>query len=393
MTESMVVAAATGGPAAGPGWDVPRRGLTEEHRHAVRSVLADLMREREVRLAVVSGSLVAGVGHAVSDVDLYVVSSGEPLPGHAYTTYGPAVHVSPVREEQVRRLADHAADFRVTSADRSQLSLGPAENKLLLRLLNGERLLATDPYARLLDRMDVDVVRRLVMLRHGAHAVELQEDVFGALRSGDPYTALTAAHRALLHSLEAGLAGVGDVYDHEKVVFRRLLAQPATVALVQPAWSLLESGIRPGAPADEVARVARDRLLLGSLLVGTAMLDGWDRPAGAVPSFAVGAGGPLRSPYFGLLRFADGIALSGPDTGFRVSERMARLWLALDGRPIAEAARAAFPDSDAEPSAVEAAARRLVEFGAVEMPPGDDREGGAAWTTSTSSRTVSSPPR
>src|SRR5205823_3620006 len=128
---------------------------------------------------------------------------------------------------------------------------------------------------------------------------ELAEDVQGTLASGDCYTALTASHRALQHALESGLAGAGEVYDHEKVLFRRLVRHPALAHLSEQAWNLLNCGIRPGDPAEAVHALARRRLLLGSHLIAAAVLDGWSQPMRSAPPFAPAADGPLRSPFFG----------------------------------------------------------------------------------------------
>lgn len=359
-------------------WQAPVRGLDEDGLAAAQEIVRRCQEREELGLAVVSGSLVMGLGHAISDLDLYVArADGEPLTSRGGRVGGYRVHVNPLTEQQVRHLAGYGDVFRVSSTDRSQLGLGPAENKLLLRLVNGRVLHADDRFRALLESIDRNVVRRVVILRHACHAVELQEDAYGSLLSGDPMTALTASHRALLHALEAGLAGVGEVYDHEKVVLRRLARHPGTGHLLPDVWVLLNGGISYGAPLARVADLCRRRMLLTSHLTGTAVLLGWDQPAPAVPPFVLQSTGPLRAPDFGLLRFTDGIALTGRDYGSRVTEAMARLWLAMAGQPLSDVIHSALlAGSNADLEALRAAAGRLAEIGALESV-NELQEGGA----------------
>jgi hypothetical protein len=357
-------------------WSTDERWLTGDQMRAAAATLDEVRSAHGIGLALVSGSLAVGLGHAISDIDLYVIpADGLPLRSRTYTDQGHPVQVNPLTAEELAGLVPFAEEFRVTSADRAQLSLGPARSKLMLRLVNGRLLEARPDLAELLGRLDRDVVRRLMILRHACFAVELAEDVQGTLASGDFYTALTASHRALLHALESGLAGAGDIYDHEKVLFRRLVRHPALGHLTGEAWNLLNCGIRPGDPAEAAHALARRRLLLVSHLIAAAVLDGWSRPLRLAPPFAPDVRGPLRSPFFGLLRFADGIALTGQDKGYRVSEPAARLWAALDGRPLAEAIDGAVPPGGDAPgpqatqpdrSAAEQAVRRFAGLGAVE---------------------------
>ena len=61
-------------------------------------------------------------------------------------------------------------------------------------LLRSPRFAVTSVEVSGLGRLDRDVVRRLMILRHACFAVELAENVQGTLASGDCYTALTASH-------------------------------------------------------------------------------------------------------------------------------------------------------------------------------------------------------
>jgi hypothetical protein len=129
------------------------------------------------------------------------------------------------------------------------------------------------------------------------------------------------------------MAACGDLYLGRKFLLRRLERIPAlasirpqiTAALDLPGTSSLTSLGDERLPA-----VLRHRSLLAGYLAATASL-GWDEPPTFEP-MAVGDAGPVRDPYFTLLRFHDGIGLAGPDRSYRVSADAARLWLSLDGR-------------------------------------------------------------
>jgi len=343
---------------------------TEEVLATAREAAARCEAEAPLGLAVVSGSLAMGLGHALSDLDLYIArADGSTAPGRTFSIGSRTVQVTPLDTAKLRQLVDHAAGFRVDSKDRSQLSLSMSDGKLLLRLANGTLLGANPAHRALFDALDRETVRKLAILRHACFAVELQEDVHGAITSGDLVTAMASSHRALLHALESGLGGVGEVYDHEKVALRRLGRHPGTAHLLDSAWALLNCGLPLDAPPEELADVARRRALLTSHLIGYAVLRGWDAPAAALPPFQVAQEGPLRRYDYGLLRFANGIALTGRDHGARVTEPMARLWLALDGRPVEELASSPALDGlSVPPDTLRSALRKLSDIGAADVP-------------------------
>lgn len=350
-------------------WHPSTTGLGASELAEVKKAVKKIREDQPIGLAMVSGSLAMGVGHTMSDLDFYLASTDDSLlPRGGFKVAGRSVHINSVTKERLHRIASYADRFRVTSTDRSQLSLGPDDNKLLLRIVNSTVLYADAEFGVLLKAIDKNVVRQMVLLRHACHAVELQEDVYGALQSGDVMTALTASHRALLHALEAGLSGVGEIYDHEKVALRRLGRHPGTKHLLVDTWELINSGIPFGSSIDVVSDVCQRRMLLTSYLVGYASLLGWTSPAAEIPHFVIKDDGPRRSADFGLLRFANGIALTGREYGSRVSESMARLWLSLDGSPLEQALHSPLlKDRRTDSSAVNGAIRRLAEIGAVEM--------------------------
>ena len=56
------------------------------------------------------------------------------------------------------------------------------------------------------------------------------------------------------------------------------------------------------------------------------------------------------------MRYGDGVGLTGPDSGFRISESLARAWFSLDGR------------TQLDPKVPQAAFDKLVAVGAVDLP-------------------------
>ena len=293
-----------------------------------------LERLEGAQLAFLGGSLAVGLGTATSDVDLYVV--GSRLRGEAsFEQDGVEVHVNAMSGGEVRKLIELGSDYRATGADRSQLTIPLESLSGLVRLLTGRQLMITPAWARDLSRLDARVVRRILISRNANVFSACAEDVFGALSSGDVYTAVAASGLALEAACEAILAAAGDVYVGAKFLFRRLDRTPVTQPWCRPLWRLLNTAFGAAAePLPEAAEtVVRQRLLAGNLLLATAAIEGWDQPLAALPPIpSEYRHGPRRSPYFAPVRFADGWALIGPGDGYEVSEETVRLWQELTGR-------------------------------------------------------------
>lgn len=310
--------------------------ITEEHIKAATAVYHDLAAAVGVRFAIISGSHAFGLGHGTSDVDFYVMAAGgTPLQGRFSVRDGLPVQVNPVTEDELAvALAWGADDSEFTSANRAMLEVPDDVCKLAIRLGHGHVVHADEDGRELLGRFDPAVMRRRLIVREARECGVLLEDVAGALAVGDRNTAFAAARIAVSHGCEAAMAACGDIYLGRKFLLRRLARIPALAEIRPQITAALDV---PGAPPplkslvdENFAAVIRERARLAGYLAAIASL-GWCEPP-AFPAMASGDRGPLRDPYFTLLRFHDGIGLAGPDTSYRVSADAARLWLSLDGR-------------------------------------------------------------
>jgi hypothetical protein len=340
-------------------WAVPDTGLSGAQVRAARHVVAGEL--RDVRLALIGGSLAAGLGNTTSDVNLYVIS---------------APPARPVFEHNGIRITVTALDpAAVRAAVQPSPTMDAGQLALVVQLAHGRRLQAAAEWAAVVDRLDLGAARRLAMSHHATEFAALTADCFGALRSGDWFTAVTASRLALLAGAEAALASTGDLYSSPKHLFRRLARTSITADWCVPLWNLADRAFHRG-PADpaQVRAIVESRQLTGNLLLAWCMTDGWDEPLKVLPEPEETPNrGPRRSPYFAALRPDGGWELAGPRGSHVVSEAVVRLWRRLRGQDLDGLARVL---ADEEPSVagvrmdqLEAVVGTLHRIGAVDYAP------------------------
>lgn len=312
--------------------------LDQAHLDAARRVLAEVVGGERIRLAFVSGSLAAGLGHGLSDVDLYVALRQEDgvLELHSYRSDGFIVQVNPLSQEDVDLIASTCSGYSDTAEHRPQTTLAEADLQRCARYAIGTVLVADAGLPS--TEVSVLTIRRILMNANAYLVSHLAEDSLGAIRSGDPLTALQASQMAVESALECALAACGDVYVGRKFQLRRAARARALRGILRDLRGFLcqpNHAVSLAQTADLVAR----RQLFCSHLVSWSLLEGWEGPVVGFPAFADRQcdGGPLRSPWVTPVRFADSWGMAGPDTGFRTRAAMIRLWHALDGRPADEA--------------------------------------------------------
>jgi hypothetical protein len=315
--------------------------LTEDHIKAATALYHELADAQGICFGIVSGSHAFGLGHATSDVDFYVMATDDgPLESRFYLREGFPVQVNVVTKEKLdRALAWGGDDSEFTTANRTMLDVQDDVRKLAIRLSRGHVVHADDAGRALLARFDPAVMRRRVIARQARDCGSHLEDVAGALAARDRNTAFTAARVAVTHACEAALAGCDDIYVGAKFLLRRLARVPALRDVLGQIREALDvpTGATPriNSLADDdfavVERVLRERARLAAYLTAHTTLEGWESVLTAFPAMVTGDRGPLRDPFFTLLRFGDGIGLAGPDKSFRVSPDAGRLWLSLDG--------------------------------------------------------------
>jgi hypothetical protein len=344
------------------------RWLAESEIAAARAVLARSISNTDVRLAFVSGSLAAGLGHPLSDVDLYVVAGDQQVTPRSFRQDGHVVQLNTIPGSQFDQILRASTSYEITPTNRWQAELNLQSLTLAVRFAIGTVLFASgiDPPA---PETRKRVLRQVLLTRSAMLLSSLAEDVYGARELQDLMTELVASRLALVHGLEAALAASDDLYTGEKFLFRRLTRTEATAGLAGRSWDLLRDP--PWPPTADAARQVVDRRLrVASQLTTIAALEGWDEPVTTFPSIsdASASGGPQRSPWFCPIRYGAAWGLAGPDAGFRTTEGAVRVWLALDGNPpdtVWENLRTTLPAFGSVPrESFDSGLARLVEFGA-----------------------------
>lgn len=319
--------------------------LDDSHLDAAREVLVSQFGGDPPKLAVVTGSLAAGLGHAWSDVDVYVVDEHGTLEARGHRVGGYTVQITPVSRSALDAVLRAAEGFTATSSDRSTLGVDDEFVTLAVRMVIGHVL--HDAEQVLPDREQArTALRQLVLARHAIQVGSLAEDVLGALESEDVWLGVRASVLALEHAVDAHLAASGDLYTGSKFLYRRLVrtcGDPATARAYLDLLTVEEAEFELEAPLDRA--VVRTRA--ASRLMAAALLGGYDAPAAHWPAPPPADHlGPITSPWFCPARYVDGWGIAGPDRGFRVSEELVRIWLSADGSTL-ESAHASLQSTDA----------------------------------------------
>lgn len=291
---------------------------------------------------IASGGRISGFHHGFSDLDLYFCPVGDyDVPRHLIDVDGCVVQFNRVPREVAAQLAFGMRSFTYSIGNRTQFRLFDQHRKLISRIVTATRVWVSDDGRATLDAIRPDVYKRLAMALWGRQTGRLLEDVVGGLDVGDLAIACRAASEALMAALECGLAATGDLHSGDSLLWRRF-ANNAVLSPLQPeVFGLSAALCDPTDPG--ITRTIRSACRLASVVATTAQLDGWDGEwrelsitagelADPAPAFAgaPGADRPLTNPFHVLLRYADGLAIDGPDRALRCDERTARVWMAAN---------------------------------------------------------------
>jgi hypothetical protein len=314
---------------------VPDVHFSERQIAAVRHVVEHRL-AGPVDLAFLAGSLAVGLGHGTSDVDVYAVGDRLADQDRGYEHDGVVVHVTKLDAALVRRLAGLGSRFTATGGDREQFLLEFKVLNALVRLTTGRRIKVTPDWQDVLSRLRRDVVRKILVARHANLFAAFAEDVWGALLTGDRYTAATASAIALENAAEALLAAADDLYVGPKFLFRRLRRTELTTEWAPELWRLLNQAF--GAGLGDLETVAAHRLRVGNLLLSWCATEGWEKPLTHLPTPAEAVTGTTsrRSPFCTPVRFSEGIALMTTDEAYAVDESVVRAWRDADRFGLAE---------------------------------------------------------
>lgn len=346
---------------------------------AARSVLDRHLGDAcRVELAFLGGSLAVGLGHATSDVDLYTVGDPHPHDCSVFSEGGIVVRVRTTKAHVLDDLLRLGERYQLTDGRHPQATASWDDLYGLVNLATGRVLHASPEWQRRLAALRTDAVQELLITRHAAAGASAASNAFGALTSGDLYTAHSASELALVSACEAALCAQGDIYFGRTFLLRRL-ARSAMGPTCREHLARLLSFTGPVTDPSDSCRVRRDveeRLLVANMLLASVALDHGQRDGDGVTHFEPArhpTQGPRRSPYFVPVRYADGYTLTGASGTYDVSEAMLRLWRWLDGGRLDDLVRvlARHERALAELSLdeIDRGVRALQRIGAVDFAP------------------------
>lgn len=301
-------------------------GVTEAQRAAVGGILEPVA--DRVELAFFSGSLVAGLGHGTSDVDVHVIlADGDQLEERTFQRDGTAIQLTTMGLSLFREIAELGSRLVARRGERTQFELNSKMLWHVFRAGVGAFITGRGEALKLFDSLDRDVLRQVLMGNRTHPVARFANDALGLLEVGDVRSAYLCAHQSLESAVEVVLAAEGDLYSVSKFQLARL-ARSSYAASLGDLWRLLYAG-----PAEPTREDVDLRLAYANTLVSYSLVHGWDTPPAAPAPLPAPVSGVRRSPYFGLLRFSDGYALPGPGRSLKISPQVAQLWAQLDGKP------------------------------------------------------------
>lgn len=317
--------------------------------------------------AYLSGSLVAGLGSATSDVDLFLVYGSDPSSSTAVQRQvdGVRVDVEVRTVDQLERLIEQLGRYRASLDGIDQLVTSLPTLDEAVRFLIGHDVAGAEALGRLRARLDPDELRKIIIGRHSNICVNLLTDVLGLLSDGEMRSALHVSRTLLLWALQAYLAGCGELYVADKWTWRKFARVGVARESIEAMWRLYDGGSSEG-------DLVLERIRLSQALLVAAMVDGWDQPSATSWSRWLSRGsGPRRALNRLPMRLADATYLTSSVTEHKVRVGLdgLRIWGLADGRPrdlIVEEMLDFLPGS-ADRGQVERYLDRLLELGVIEV--------------------------
>lgn len=299
-----------------------------------RSIASRLAASTRAQAALLAGSMLAGLGSATSDIDIYLVGSPTEEKRRQLFADDIRVDVQHVSLETLEALVDRVLTTRLCS-DRPGRPLSERETALAVRLWTGEIVTDSGSLAGLRRRLAADPLRlpRLVMNHWALAAYFAAEDCVGLRQSDSPVDVDSAAYtgrRALLCAGKALAAAAGDLYHGEKWVWRQLdRSGPDGFPFAEFRRLLLDDPLAAGPEAGLTALTS----LAQTCLIATATLGWHGIDLGRWPAWSSG-GGPLhRSPAFFPRVYDDVVVLIQPGgRHIRLSPNAALVWGLSHGR-------------------------------------------------------------
>jgi predicted nucleotidyltransferase len=209
----------------------------------------------------ISGSLIEGFGNPSSDIDVFLVTPGEPeYRGPFASVLGDFyLDLEVYTRSRMLELAERLA--ALDPADFRAVWLTPAaELDLYYRTLIGRPFHNADGFEAMLAGFRRDVVERLLAAWCGLHCAASLQHAREELDAGRPVNAALAAQAAAASSLDSYLAAHGEAFPSLKWRFEKLARlEGAASPRYARAWSLKAAAARgPASYLDDVAAFASE---------------------------------------------------------------------------------------------------------------------------------------
>lgn len=202
----------------------------------------------------VSGSLVAGWGHAASDVDLYVVTR-EPVPMTSTAVLDLALTSQPVLAVAVFGPDGMRYDIEYWTLAQAEELLTAIEARddrgrafatalsyhdidWFFRLSIGVALTGDEWLRSAQRRIAMSALPVILASQEFSQADGFTEDALGLAEAGDQESAVLAAHSALGHAVDGYLFARGSFSPGVKWRYRKLAALPSSALSLEEYWQL-----------------------------------------------------------------------------------------------------------------------------------------------------------
>lgn len=279
----------------------------------------------------VGGSVSDGLGHSLSDFDIYVIN---PTLRSERTQLGDGHRwhdLHPLQVEDVLALLSELDAARLTRTPRPTL-LPDESLTLLVQLAHGQPVTGASALAGMQELLcaRTDALRRQLVFRWAARAHSLLEDAIGLSADGDDLSALLVARSTLIASMKCLLSSQGDMTMGEKWVLRQMMRTFGGVIPVTSVVNLVAGRNGDVDPASEV-----DSLLswIGAALAGASCL-GWSGvDLQAVSNWTSVSSGCHRTRGLYARPFEECVVLTAPTKRqVRLNHQSALVWALCDGR-------------------------------------------------------------
>lgn len=298
--------------ASAEGEGVSATGVSESHWAFARSLDLPAIVGAPVLAAFVTGSLPAGFGTPLSDLDVVAVVADGP----ETTTWhqGPGF-VCSVDRVPAGTLLEHmarVAEAPLPSARYKDAAGYQPSCQRVSRLLVAEPLVEAATLAEWQRSIDTGRLRQLTMTASCVSAVTYVRDAHGALQAGN----LLAAHEASVTTLRlvmhAVLASFGDYYVSDKWVTTRWRRAALPDGVREVVLRAIHAAGPAGDDEPQARRSIERRLTLARDLSAYVSLFGFAEPLPALPPHVVEyEGGPSAATAEISAPFSDGILVGG----------------------------------------------------------------------------------